>query len=105
MVAVVESGEVGTESETGTVKKASVVEGTAEEATLVVGTVEEATVVLGSVEKPSVVVKTGKQRRCLRQMVTSSVVDPNFTVVSVPGVNVASVPGVKVVGCLLRILS
>ena len=46
-------------------------------------------------------------------MVTSSAVDPNVIVVSVPGVNVFSVPGVNVVfvpganvvGCFLRILS
>ena len=46
-------------------------------------------------------------------MVTSSAVDPNVIVVSVPGVNVFSVLGVNVVsvsganvvGCFLRILS
>jgi hypothetical protein len=34
-------------------------------------------------------------------MVTSSAVDPNVTVVSVPGVNVVSVPGAIVIGCFL----
>ena len=34
-------------------------------------------------------------------MVTSSAVDPNVKVVSVPGVNVVSVPGVNVIGCFL----
>ena len=34
-------------------------------------------------------------------MVTSSAVDPNVIVVSVPGVNVVSVPGANVIGCFL----
>ena len=102
--------------EAGTVEKASVVADTVEEAPVVVGTVVKPSVVVGTVMKPSVVVgtveeptvvgKIGEQRRCLRQMVNSSVVDPNVIVVSVPGVNVVSVvPGVNVVGCFLRILS
>ena len=62
---VVEAGEVGTESETGTVEKATVVAGTVEEATVVVGTVVKPSVVVGSVVKLSVVVKIGEQRRCL----------------------------------------